>query len=66
MDNKDYKYIHYASYMHSSNGTGVMEIYSCWSKIDTRTKLADIERIIKKGKKFDSLTVTGILTVRNK
>ena len=64
MKEDKYKYIHYVSYMHS-NGTGVHQIYSNWSKIDTETKIKDCEQIIKKGKDF-TLTISNILTVKNK
>lgn len=65
MKNKDYKYIHYVSYMHDKNGSGVFEIYSNWKKIDTKTKLEDCARIINERNGF-SVTITNILTVRNK
>lgn len=65
-DKHKFRYIHYVSYMHSKNGTGVFDIFSDWKKIDTKTKIEDCERLIKEKNNFDSVTISNILTVQNK
>lgn len=65
MTNSDFKYIHYVTYAHNKNGTGVIEIYSQWKVIDTKSKLDDCQRIIEEKNGLE-VTISSILTVKNK